>query len=90
MMQPAIFGWPTRLSVRTLATAVKMIWFFSRFGFNLLMCPQTAGSQSIHCLNANDDNDRTVELGYYVYNALVDMHWEDDLTPLPKDPGGIR
>jgi hypothetical protein len=90
MMHPAIFGWPTRFSVRTLATAVKTIWFFSRFGFNLLMRPQTAGSQSIHRLNANDENDRTVALGYYVFNELVDNHWQDDLLPLPEDSAGAR
>jgi hypothetical protein len=90
MMQLAIFGSPTSYSVRTLATAAKMIWFFSRVGFNLLMRPQTAGSQSIHRLNANDGNDRTVALGYYVYNELVDNHWEDDLLPLPEDSRGAR
>jgi hypothetical protein len=87
MMQLAIFGSPTIYSVRTLATAAKMIWFFSRIGFNLLMRPQKAGSRSIYRLNANDENDRTVTLGYYVFNELVDDHWQDDLLPLPEDSG---
>lgn len=87
MIRPAIFGLSSVFSVRTLAQAAKMIWFFSRIGFPLLVRPQAVNSEPIHQLDINDENDRTVVLGYYVYSELVFDHWEDDNTPLPEEPG---
>jgi hypothetical protein len=87
MMRPAIFGSPSVFSVRTLAQAAKTIWFFSRIGFALLVRPQAVDSEPIHRLDVNEENDRTVALGYYVYSELVFDHWEDDNTPPPEEPG---
>jgi hypothetical protein len=86
MMRPAIFGSPSVFSVRTLAQAAKMIWFFSRIGFALLVRPQAADSEPIYRLDINDENDRIVVLGYYVYDELILDRWEDDITPPPEEP----
>jgi hypothetical protein len=87
MMRPAIFGLPSEFSVRTLAQAAKMIWFFSRVGFPFLVRPQTVNSEPMHQFDINDENDRTVVLGYYVYSELVFDHWDDGNTPVPDEPG---
>jgi hypothetical protein len=52
--------------------------------------PQGVGSQCIHRLHAADENDRTVALGYYVYDELLDNHWEDDRLPIPEEEGEAR